>query len=216
MAAKGEPVYYSPIPSPPPELQYHQQPPPQQHYIILPLYCPPCQFRVLRRHLLGVAALLLFAGGLYLIWPSGPEVNVVRLGLGHVQVHTSPRVSIDVSVALTVKARNRDFFSFNYSSIVISIGYRGKQFGFVTSNGGHVRARGSSYVNATLNFDGVEILDDVFLLLKDLAKGSIPLDTVSEVQGQLQFLFFFNFPLKVIARSSFLFDWYVLACECFD
>lgn len=62
-----------------------------------------------------------------------------------------------------------------------------------------MKARGSSYINATLDLDGIEVLHDVFYLLEDLARGSIPLDTVSEVRGKLG-LFFFEIPLK--ARVS--------------
>lgn len=63
-----------------------------------------------------------------------------------------------------------------------------------------MRARGSSYINATLDLDGIEVLHDVFYLLEDLARGSIPFDTVSEVRGKLG-LFFFEIPLKVCNQS---------------
>nr|DAD24705.1 TPA_asm: hypothetical protein HUJ06_026169 [Nelumbo nucifera] len=39
--------------------------------------------------------------------------------------------------------------------------------------------------------------------IRDLARGFIAFDTVTEVQGQLGFLFFFNKPLKVIATPSY-------------
>lgn len=78
---------------------------------------------------------------------------------------------------------------------MVSIGYRGKKLGFVTSDGGHVRARGSSYVDAMLELDGVEMLTDVVWLLEDLARGLVPFDTVTEVHGRLG-VFFFHLPLK--------------------
>ena len=59
-----------------------------------------------------------------------------------------------------------------------------------------MKARGSSYINATLDLNGIEILHDIFYLLEDLARGSIPFDTDSEVQGKLG-LFFFKIPLEV-------------------
>ncbi|KAL8466571.1 hypothetical protein ACS0TY_035582 [Phlomoides rotata] len=65
----------------------------------------------------------------------------------------------------------------------------------MTSDGGHIRARGSSYLNSTLCLDGVEILSDVIFLLEDLAKGSIMFDTESMISGKLG-LFFFALPLK--------------------
>lgn len=59
-----------------------------------------------------------------------------------------------------------------------------------------MRARGSSYVNATLVLDGLEVIHDVFYLLEDLAKGVIPFDTDSEVDGTVGLLFF-KIPIKV-------------------
>ncbi|KAF8407036.1 hypothetical protein HHK36_006161 [Tetracentron sinense] len=190
MAAKGEAIYYSPLP-PPQE---------QQHYVILSLYSPPNRRRRSRRCLLCFASLVLLAVAIFFLWPSDPDLSVVRLHLNHLRIQKFPFISLDISLPLTIKVRNRDFFSLDYNSLVVSIGYRGKQLGFVNSNQGHVRARGSSYVNATLQFDGIELLFDTFYLLEDLAKGSIAFDTVSEVKGKLG-LFFFDFPLKDLIRS---------------
>lgn len=64
------------------------------------------------------------------------------------------------------------------------------------SHGGHIKVRGTSYINVTLVLDGVEILSDVILLLEDLAKGVIPFDTTSQISGKLG-VFFFDIPLKV-------------------
>lgn len=58
-----------------------------------------------------------------------------------------------------------------------------------------MRARRSSYVNATIDVDGLEVVHDVFYLLEDLAKGSIPFETDTEVKGKLG-LFFFKVPLE--------------------
>lgn len=74
--------------------------------------------------------------------------------------------------------------------------YRGDRLGYVSSDNGYVRARGESYVNATLQLDGVEILSDAILLLEDLAKGSVPFDAVTEIDGKLG-VFFFDIPFKV-------------------
>ncbi|KAK3028344.1 hypothetical protein RJ639_037806 [Escallonia herrerae] len=96
---------------------------------------------------------------------------------------------------LTIKVWNPDLYSMNYGSLVVSIGYRGKGLGFVSLSRGHVRPRGASYVDATPELDGVEVMSDVFLLLEDLARGSIPFDTVTEVRGLLG-LSIFRLPLK--------------------
>lgn len=66
----------------------------------------------------------------------------------------------------------------------------------MTSDGGRIRARGSSYVDATLDLDGFEVIHDVFYLLEDLARGVIPFDTNSMVEGNLGF-FLFDIPIKV-------------------
>lgn len=94
-----------------------------------------------------------------------------------------------------LRVQNRDFFSLEYDSLVVSIGYRGEMFGFVKSDGGVMRARGSSYVNATVVLNGIRIISDVFYLIEDLAKGSIPFDTVTEVDGSVGLLFF-DVPIK--------------------
>ncbi|KAK6148862.1 hypothetical protein DH2020_016387 [Rehmannia glutinosa] len=106
-----------------------------------------------------------------------------------------PKISLDVTLDLTVRVFNKDFYSMNYDSLLVAIGYRGKRLGSVTSDGGHIKARGSSYVNATLQLDRVEIMSDVILLIEDLAKGAVTFDTVSEIGGELG-VFVFDLPLK--------------------
>lgn len=65
----------------------------------------------------------------------------------------------------------------------------------MNSDGGRVKARGSSYVNATLDLNGLEVIHDVIYLIEDFAKGVIPFDTDSQVEGRLG-LFLFEIPLK--------------------
>lgn len=69
--------------------------------------------------------------------------------------------------------------------------------GSMKSTGGHINARGSSYVNATLRLDAVEVLTSAIFLLEDLVRGSITFDTDTEISGELG-LFFVDLPLKVI------------------
>lgn len=84
----------------------------------------------------------------------------------------------------------------DYRTLEVAVGYRGKKLGHVRSENGHVRALGSSYVEAELDLECVKVLSDVVFLLEDLAKGTVPFDTVTEVTGRLG-IFFFRFPLKV-------------------
>lgn len=180
-------AYYQPLPQ--------SNNPNPQNYVVLPIYIPVPHRLNYRRIFISVATLLLISAALYILWPSDPDLSVVRLRLSKFNAHAFPRVSLDISLDLTVKVRNRDVYSLRYDSMLVSIMYRGNQLGFVESDGGEIRARGSSYVNATLSFDGLEVLSDAILLIEDMAKGLIPIDTVTEVQGQLGF-FFFNLPLK--------------------
>lgn len=71
----------------------------------------------------------------------------------------------------------------------MAIAYRGRKLGFVGSNGGKVKMRGSSYVNATLVVDGFEVLHDFIYFVEDVASGRVPFDTVSAVNVQLKVLF---------------------------
>lgn len=86
-------------------------------------------------------------------------------------------------------------YSLDYDSLRVAIGYRGEKLGFMNSAGGHVKARGSSYVNATLRLDAVEVLTSALFLIEDLARGSMTFDTESEISGTLG-LFFMELPLE--------------------
>jgi uncharacterized RDD family membrane protein YckC len=189
MTSRNDYVVYAPLP-PNPKTTAH-------NVVVLPLYHPPpskrrriCQF------LTSFTAFLLVFLTVYFLYPSDPTVQLVRLRLNNIGVKSFPQLTLDLSFSLTVKVRNRDLYSFDYQSMAISVGYRGRELGIVNSDGGRVRARDSSYVNATLDLNGFEVIHDVFYLLEDLAKGVIPFDTVTEVNGVLGF-FFFNIPLKV-------------------
>ncbi|MCD7450830.1 hypothetical protein HAX54_008573 [Datura stramonium] len=71
----------------------------------------------------------------------------------------------------------------------------GKQLGHVISDYGRIKARASSYVNATLELTDVSIFTDILPLIEDLARGSITFDTVTEIGGELG-LVLFDLPIK--------------------
>ncbi|CAA2987262.1 uncharacterized protein LOC111369031 [Olea europaea var. sylvestris] len=187
--------FYRPLPSNPQSPEHLPQQ--SQYVVVLPYYRRPrYSCLILHRRLLCIAAVLPFLiAATYILWPSDPYVSIVRLRLDGLQFHTPPKISIDIKLDLTVKVRNRNFYSIDYDSLAVAIGYRGNRLGYATSNHGCVRARGKSYVSATLQVDGVEFLSDVILLLDDLAKGSVPFDTVTEIDGKLG-VSFFDIPLK--------------------
>ncbi|XWS26870.1 hypothetical protein CRYUN_Cryun26dG0067300 [Craigia yunnanensis] len=167
--------------------------PNQQNIIVLPVYDHrPNQ---INRCLTFTGIVLILSAAVFFLYPSDPTLQLARLQLNHVGVKSSPKLTIDLSFSLTIRVRNRDFFSLDYEKLVVSIGYRGREFGVVSSEGGHVRARGSSYVNATLDLNGFEVVHDVIYLIADLAEGVIPFDTNTKVDGVLG-LFLFKIPLK--------------------
>lgn len=182
-------------PPPPPQFPYTRLLSEDQNYVVLPLYCPSRSVRL--RAISGTVCFALLAAAAYVLWPSDPDLKVVRMRLNRIHVHTSPHVAIDVSMLLTVKVRNADVYSMEYRALDVTVGYRGKRLGHVRSHNGTVKARGASYVDAELELEGVEVFSDVVFLLEDLAKGAVPFTTVTEVQGQLGFLFF-QFPLQVM------------------
>lgn len=125
------------------------------------------------------------------------------MNLDRFHFRTSPLLSFDITLDLTVKVRNKDFYSLDYDSLRVAIGYRGENLGSVKSVGGHINARGSSYVNATLRLDAVEVLSSAIYLLEDLVRGSITFDTDSKISGELG-LFFVELPLEVILSNLFV------------
>ncbi|XP_057536706.1 uncharacterized protein LOC130814601 isoform X3 [Amaranthus tricolor] len=156
---------------------------------------PPTRHHYNRRVFQTLSLILLLSLSIYLLFPSDPHIQLVRLQLNHIRVNTSPHLLLDLSLSVTLKVHNPDFFSLNYDDLDVSISYRGRQLGFVKSDGGKVRMRGSSYVDATLDVNGFEILHDIFYLIEDVAAGKIPFDTVSHIEGELGLLFF-KFPIQ--------------------
>ena len=201
MTGKDNFVSYSPLPSNPNpnpnSIPYSYPYQPQNLVVLLPSYRPYSRFHRCRRCLIfSIAALLLLAVVIFFLYPSDPEIKLVRIKINHIGIRTNPKPILDLSFSLTVKVRNRDFFSLAYDSIDVSIGYRGRQLGLVNSiNGGRIKARGSSYVDVVLSIDAFEVIYDAFYLIQDIAKGVIPFDTDTRVDGKLGLLFF-DVPLK--------------------
>ncbi|XP_050217064.1 uncharacterized protein LOC126667951 [Mercurialis annua] len=191
MAGKASSQQYAPLPSHP----IHQ------NVIVLPYFHPPpnSTYLFLRRCLFHTTAILLLFSAIYFLYPSDPSVGIARIKLNHIRVHSVPKLTLDLSFSLLVKIKNRDLYSLDYDSLNVSVGYRGRELGVVRSEGGKIRVRGSSYVNATLDLNGFEVINDVFYLIEDLARGVVPFDADTMVDGQLGF-FFFNIPIK--ARVS--------------
>ncbi|XP_057536029.1 uncharacterized protein LOC130814046 isoform X2 [Amaranthus tricolor] len=187
------------LPPPPPYPQLQPQPP-TQNYIVLPL---PLPFNfsfsnynpTLLKKLFKIFFLLLILSSiLFLLWPSDPNVKIARLKLRHVKIHTRHRVAVDISLDAKVRITNKAMYSMDYSGLNVQVGYRGKPLGHVVSGGGHVSAKGVSYKEVRVEFNGVEV-SELIHLLEDLASGFITFDTVSQVDGFFSF-FFFRVPYK--------------------
>ncbi|KAI9128968.1 hypothetical protein K1719_000451 [Acacia pycnantha] len=143
MAGKGDFVRYSPLPANPSPIP---APSNQNVVVVLPAYRPPYSRRNgwYLRCSGAFFFILLLAAASFFIYPSDPDIQVVRIHLNHIGIKTSPKLVLDVSFFLTVK-----------------------------------------------------VIHDVFYLLEDLAKGVIPFDTETRVEGNLRLLFL-NFPLKAM------------------
>ncbi|KAM0869322.1 hypothetical protein ACQ4PT_040762 [Festuca glaucescens] len=101
---------------------------------------------------------------------------------------------VRISAALKVRVRNPELFALHYSRLDVDVAYRGKALG-------RVSARAAvSYIDADLDLNGIHIVEDAIYLLEDLARGSIPFDTVVQVEGNLHFIFF-TVPVKVRAAG---------------
>ncbi|MBA0864641.1 hypothetical protein Goshw_004869 [Gossypium schwendimanii] len=190
----------SPTQEPPsPSHCYTALPPqaPDENYVVSPYSSPGGRLRWCGCRMLytGTASFFLLATLVYICWPSDPDVKIVRMHVNRMKIHTVPIIALDMSLLITLKVRNSDVYSMDITSLDVAVRYRGKMLGHVTSEQGHVKALGSSYVEAVLQLNGVEVLSDVVYLLEDLAKGTVPFDTVTEVAGSLG-LSFFKFPLK--------------------
>ncbi|KAF8027542.1 hypothetical protein BT93_E0447 [Corymbia citriodora subsp. variegata] len=188
----------APPPPSPPGFYYTPLPPqpPDQHYVALPFYYPRRRrCCTLASALLSISSLVLFAALAYVLWPSDPRLKIVRLWPTRIRIRTVPVLAVDISMLATIRVRNADAYWMDYGRLDVAVGYRGRMLGRVRSGGGHVRAFGSSYVDAALELNGVELLAEAAFLMEDLAKGRVPFDTLTEVEGHLG-LWFFRFPLK--------------------
>ncbi|KAL9309441.1 putative Late embryogenesis abundant protein, LEA_2 subgroup [Arabidopsis thaliana] len=158
-----------------------------------------------RRFIISIFLISFASILIYIFWPSDPRIKIIRVKISHVHVHRRPVPSIDMTLLVTLKVSNADVYSFDFTDLDVTIDYRGKTLGHVSSDGGHVTAFGSSYLDAEAELDGVMVFPDVIHLIHDLAKGSVEFDTVTETNGKLGVLFF-RFPLKAKVACGILVD----------
>ncbi|KAJ3705523.1 hypothetical protein LUZ61_009228 [Rhynchospora tenuis] len=193
---------------PPPLPYYYSSSSDPNSYILIPSYPILC-LRLRRRRNLCLTScsfcfvsllssllfLLLLFSLVLLLWPSDPAIHVTHLHLKHLHISPPPRTSFDLTLKLNLNVRNPDFFALDYRSVVSSVSYRGRYLGSVESAGGRVAARGESNLQAELRLNGAKIVDELVYLIEDLTKGSVPFDTVTEVEGSLG-LIFAEIPVK--------------------
>ncbi|KAF1001531.1 hypothetical protein AG4045_000925, partial [Apium graveolens] len=116
---------------------------------------------------------------LYYLWPSNPELTIVRLKLNKFNAHAFP-AKLDVELDLKVRVLNKDVMIWC--------------IGFVEAKGGKVKAKGVSYVNATLRLTELRF-GRCGVLIEDLARGVVTIDTVSAVEGKVGFVYVY-IPIK--------------------
>lgn len=87
---------------------------------------------------------------IFLSSDSDHVVSITRVHLDRLHIHTFSRMNLDITLDVTVKARNRDLYSIDHNSLIVSIAYQENQLGYIVSNQGHIKARGLSYIDATL------------------------------------------------------------------
>ncbi|KAI8021042.1 hypothetical protein LOK49_LG03G01401 [Camellia lanceoleosa] len=102
-------VFYAPIPTNPDNSN--------QNYVVLPLYPHPHRRRSHNHHhhrypslsrCVGVAAaFLLLSTAAFLLYPSDPHLSLARLHLNHIQILTSPQLSLDLSLSHTPSPQSR-------------------------------------------------------------------------------------------------------------
>ncbi|KAH6829176.1 hypothetical protein C2S53_016345 [Perilla frutescens var. hirtella] len=100
----------------------------QQYVIGVPSF--PLSYRN-RRHRLDccqsyrfvciLSTLFILAAAMYLLWPSDLELSVVRLNLDRLHFFIVPTLSLDITLDLTIKMRNKDFYSLDYDSLRVAI-----------------------------------------------------------------------------------------------
>lgn len=168
-------------------------------YVILDS-APPPQRRINGRLLTyagyGALSIIIILVAAYFVWPSDPRIEVVRMHLNKVEWKTEkspgsflPRIFLDLSMGLTVKVTNRDYLGVYYDHVKVGIAYRGEKIGRVTSEkSAYIPPRGTKYVDATLDVHGIQVLTDVIYLLEDIARGHIPLQTVTDFDGHIRLL----------------------------
>ncbi|XP_039049281.1 uncharacterized protein LOC120190248 [Hibiscus syriacus] len=131
----------SKLEQPPPP---HEPPSPSHYYTDVPLQPPDENYVVLRHYSPGgrlrwcgypglytdtASFLLLAATLLYIFWPSDPAIKLVRVHVNHMQIHTKPIISLDISLLITLKVKNSDVYSMDFDSLYVAVGYRGKMLG---------------------------------------------------------------------------------------
>lgn len=166
------------------------------------LRCPPpcCNAFASFISLLALfAAALLIGAAIFFLWPSDPQVRLSWLGVRSIRAVPNRHggIAVDVDMDLRVYIYNRDFLPLDYDNITVDITYRGQPLGTKVAVGPRLESRGESYVDAWVRLDGIWVLQDTSFLLEDIAKGRIPLDTTTLMQGRIH-LHSMDFPVEVI------------------
>ncbi|KAH9614869.1 hypothetical protein KSS87_017854 [Heliosperma pusillum] len=134
-----------------------------------------------------ILAVVVYIATVYTFSPSDETrmMNTMQLTLGHIRVHEGSLTlpTVDVALNATVEMRNMTMYSLNYTTLGVEVDYKGKGVGNgMSEEGGRMSEMGSSYVEATVELDRIEVDSN------DVAKGVIPFNTIAQVDGFLAFM----------------------------
>eukprot|EP00252_Welwitschia_mirabilis_P025613 TRINITY_DN8087_c0_g1_i1.p1 TRINITY_DN8087_c0_g1~~TRINITY_DN8087_c0_g1_i1.p1 ORF type:complete len:228 (-),score=6.75 TRINITY_DN8087_c0_g1_i1:345-1028(-) len=153
--------------------------------------------------ILGVVA----GGCVYVLWPSEPRMELVRMKLEGIRWHTQIHpisILLDVDLGVTAKVTNKNYVGVYYNHVMVNISYRGENIGSVRSESGYIGPRATAYVEADVNLTDID-LADVLYFLEDIAKGSIPFTSLTYFDGYIRILGF-SVPLKATVNCEVLVD----------
>ncbi|KAK7294926.1 hypothetical protein RJT34_17825 [Clitoria ternatea] len=137
--------------------------------------------------------------------PKPPIIHVDSIGLKNVEMGVnvfSLTMVVNVTLELDVSVQNPNKFGFRYYGGSATLNYRGQLIGDATIPDGECPAEETKGINVTLT-----IMADRFVstpeVLKDIASGILPLNTVMNVSGKVIILGFIKFRVESSSSCDF-------------
>ncbi|KAH7298624.1 hypothetical protein KP509_25G051700 [Ceratopteris richardii] len=160
---------------------------------------------------LSCLIVVLIAVGAFFVWPRSLNVTVDDVSLGKIHFNVDregsiiPRIYLNLTLNLKLEAANPNYFRVTYETLNVSIFYQDDPIGQVESDGGDIRARSKSSMDATLKLTGYEIASNILSLIADIARHAVPLQTITTFDGHID-VFSFKIPLRAHVSCNLLID----------